>query len=170
MCIRDSKYTLETFHGGGMSRDLICKHKTKICIPTTLQKRTVSWYHENLCHPGINRTEDTIRQHLHWKSLRNDVTTYIYKCDICQLNKKTNKRKYGHLPPKEAETEPWETLCVDLIGPYTLERKGKKKPLKLQALTMIDPATRWFEIVEYDDKKSITISNLVEKYWLSRYP
>ena len=35
---------------------------------------------------------------------------------------------------------------------------------------MIDPVTGWFEIVQYDDKRSITIANLVETAWLSRYP
>ena len=34
---------------------------------------------------------------------------------------------------------------------------------------MIDPATGWFEIIEYPDKRSITIANLVEQAWLSRY-
>ena len=42
--------------------------------------------------------------------------------------------------------------------------------LKMKAVTMINPATRWFEIVQYSDKKSITIANLVEQTWLSRYP
>ena len=35
---------------------------------------------------------------------------------------------------------------------------------------MIDPATGWFEIVEYDDKKAATIADLVEQTWLARYP
>ena len=37
-------------------------------------------------------------------------------------------------------------------------------------MTIIDPATGWFEIVECDDKRSITIANLFEKTWLARYP
>jgi hypothetical protein len=38
-------------------------------------------------------------------------------------------------------------LCVDLIGPYTL--KGKDGTIiDLMALTMIDPASSWFEVVE----------------------
>jgi hypothetical protein len=42
---------------------------------------------------------------------------------------------------------PWEALCVDLIGPYTL--KGKDgSAVDFMALTMIDPASSWFEIVE----------------------
>ena len=39
---------------------------------------------------------------------------------------KTSSEKYGKLPPKEAEAEPWDKLCVDLIGPYKIERKAKK--------------------------------------------
>ena len=35
---------------------------------------------------------------------------------------------------------------------------------------MIDPATGWFKIKQYDDKKSITVANIVEQEWLTRYP
>ena len=35
---------------------------------------------------------------------------------------------------------------------------------------MINPATGWFEIHQYDDKRSITIANIVEQEWFSRYP
>ena len=87
---------------------------------------------------------------------------------MCQRCKKS-KLKFGHLPVKEAEATPWDRLSVDLIGPYTIERKGQK-PLTLQAVTMIDPATGWFEIVEYDNRLAATIANLVEQMWLSPYP
>ena len=35
---------------------------------------------------------------------------------------------------------------------------------------MIDPATGWFKIKQYDDKKSITVANIVKQEWLARYP
>ena len=35
---------------------------------------------------------------------------------------------------------------------------------------MIDPATRWFEIVRYNEKQAAIIANLVEQTWLCRYP
>jgi transposase InsO family protein len=35
---------------------------------------------------------------------------------------------------------------------------------------MIDPVTRWFEIQQYDDKQSITVANIIEQEWFSRYP
>ena len=57
------------------------------------------------------------------------------------------KLRYGHLPPKTIITTPWRTLCVDLVSPYTL--KGKDgSVIDFMALTMIDPASSWFKIVE----------------------
>ena len=35
---------------------------------------------------------------------------------------------------------------------------------------MIYPVTGWFEIAQREDKKAISIANLVETMWLSRYP
>ena len=35
---------------------------------------------------------------------------------------------------------------------------------------MIGPVTRWIEISEYNDKRAISIANLVETTWMSRYP
>ena len=78
-----------------------------------------------LCHPGETRTEHTLRQRLDWKGLRTTVHDVCKKCPTRQREKTTNQ-KYGKLPPKQAETNPWDTLWVDLIGPYTIPRKGKK--------------------------------------------
>ena len=61
-------------------------------------------------------------------------------------------------------------LLVDLIGPYKIRGKGYDEPLILKALTMIDPATRWFEILRYDDKQAGTIANILYQTWLCRYP
>ena len=39
------------------------------------------------------------------------------------------------------------SICVDLVGPYTLKGKDGTQ-IDFMCLTMIDPATSWFEIVE----------------------
>jgi hypothetical protein len=44
-------------------------------------------------------------------------------------------------------TTPWKVLCVDLIGPYILKGKDSSS-IDFMCLTMINPATSWFEIVE----------------------
>ncbi len=105
---------------------------------------------------------------------------------------KRHSQKYGHVPPKLVIMTPCEALCVDLIGPYTLNGKDGSS-IGIMCLTMIDPATSWFEIVELPKlqrdtsgskvtnkntkkadmmigKSSAQISNLVYKTWFSRYP
>jgi hypothetical protein len=73
---------------------------------------------------------------------------------VCQLSKKERK-KCGLLPPKQAEADPWVTVCMDLIGPFSI--KNKSKTHTLRALTTIDPATGWFEIVQATNKSATTI-------------
>lgn len=137
-------------------------------VPKILRKPIILWYHTNLCHPGTDRTEMTIRRNFTWNKLREDVRGIIQKCDACQRLKRHTK-KYGELPPKEAEAQPWHKLCVDLIGPYKVQTLEGKVHC-LHALTMIDPATSWFEIAEIPDKLSETIARIVDKEWLNRYP
>jgi hypothetical protein len=117
------KYHIKDFHGGGMIRSLVC-YKDKIVVPKPMQRHVIDWYHTTLCHPGINRTEETIAQHLFWPKMRSQITGYVQTCPTCQRNKRKVK-KYGWLPPKEAESTPWDKMCIDLIGPYKIKRKGK---------------------------------------------
>ena len=123
------EYTINSFYGAGTTRKLIC-YKNKIVVPKSLQVPLVKWYHTNLCHPGQTRTEETIKQHFYWLNLRETVVEVCGKCPICQLTKRHNK-KYGKLPPKQAESEPWDKLCIDLIGPYKFNQPGKNKPFEL---------------------------------------
>ena len=116
---------------------------------------------------------------------------FVKTCKICQQQKR--KRKYGHVPAKTIDDlMPWRTVYTDLIGPYSITAKQtqpgseiKEVELQLTAMTMVDPAMGWFEIIEvpyyniedvinnkdnYIDKRSARISQLFNQAWLSQYP
>ena len=185
----DNNYSLKHFHGADKKYSLICRNN-KIVIPEELQVPMVQWYHQYLCHPGETRTELSIAQHFYWKGLRKTVHDVCSKCQSCQFLKR-RKGNYGKLPAKEAETKPWDILCVDLIGRYQFTPKGggkkyqippKKednkykmttksgKSVYLQAVTMIDPATGWIEIRAVPSARADLVANQVELAWLTRYP
>jgi len=159
-------YEKKPFKAGDKTYDLITR-EDKIVLPKSLQEPATRWYHELLAHPGETRTELTIGQHFHWKGMRKTVQHICGRCPQCQLAK-PKKNKYGLLPEKDAEIIPWECVCIDLIGPYEIG-KGKNKII-LHCLTMIDPATGWFEIAEIPSKRADDIANIFEQVWLSRYP
>ena len=139
-----------------------------------LQLRAVHWYHNVLCHLGKTCTELAIKQHFTWMNMRKDVHNVCSRCNTCLLIKRNNKRSYGLLPEKEAESEPWEKLCIGLIDPYPIPTKGHKKtkdpkPLQLWAVSMINPASGWIEIKEITTKCADIVANVLEKTWLTRY-
>jgi len=102
-------YILKEVRGGSNKLLKIVFCKDKIVVPQALRKRLMEWYHTTLMHPGINRTEATIKIHFTWPKLHDDVEKLCKSCKICQLTKKM-KIKYEKLPPKEAEVTPWDTL------------------------------------------------------------
>jgi hypothetical protein len=57
---------------------------------------------------------------------------------------------------------PWEALCVDLIGPYTLKGKDGSS-IDFMALTMIDPASSWLKIVEIPTITRVTTKKVNSK-------
>ncbi len=127
---------------------------------------------------------------MYLKGMCTTIRSLTKSCKSCQVNKRRSQ-KYGHLPPKTVVTIPWECLCFDLIGPYTLKGKDNLQ-IDFMALTMIDPAFSWFKIAklpvvkqlcrqtvngkellladEIFEKTSERIAKLVNKTWLCRYP
>ena len=63
---------------------------------------------------------------------------------------------------------PLETLCILNISLQDSSRV--KEPLIIKSVTMIYPVTGWFELMQYNDNKSMKIVNFVETMWLDRYP
>ena len=116
-------------------------------IPKQIQNKLVEWHHNIPCHPGKTRTKLIIGQHFYWNGLCKSVHDICSKCHTCHFLKR-NKINYGKLPPKQAAKQPWDKLCIDLIGKYRMTpkkggrkyaMKGKKdKDIYLQAITMID--------------------------------
>ena len=173
-------------------------HEDKIYVPQALRRRTMEWYHHFLNHPGGERLYKTLNKVCYWKGMYPQVIQHCKKCTICQHHK-PRKIKYGKLPAKIVDPLiPWNTVHTDLIGPYSLTAKQyqphgsiKEVTLQLTCMTMIDPCTGWFEIVEvpnyivesvkdikdkssdsqeFIDKSSARISRLFDQTWLSRYP
>eukprot|EP00804_Cyclotella_cryptica_P015016 CCRYP_000603-RA/>CCRYP_000603-RA protein AED:0.40 eAED:0.42 QI:0/0/0/1/0/0/3/0/333 len=153
--IAEAQQDDESLQNKGYSTQLVenikvlCKDG-KMIIPTSLQHHAVAWFHHYLLHPGTKHLEETLCLSMYWKGLRTTVQSHVKSVTVAR------QIKYGKLPTKLAITNPWEALCVDLIGPYTLKGKDKTQ-IDFMCVTMIDPATSWFEIVElpYHSSRSL---------------
>ena len=93
-----------------------------------------------LLHPVLDITEATIFQHLYWLGIGKTFREEFTKCDVCQRTKRSTT-KCGKLPEKLAEEITWNKLCVDLIGPYKIRRKGREP---LMSKDVVQPKTYYF--------------------------
>ena len=151
-------------------------------VPETLRKCVLKWYHQNLQQPGGERltaTFTTICTTIcRCPDIVNQARQLCRTCKVCQKYK-TRNTEYGQ-PPKEAEEmNPWHTVCVDLIGSYSVKARVqqfdntiKTNEINFFCMTFIDTATQWFEIKEVPlvDQSSARISKLFDEVWLARYP
>jgi transposase InsO family protein len=116
---------------------------------------------------------ETIQQHFTWNNLFSDIANIVRSCPTCQRFKKQRKQ-YGHVPPVQHQPHPWNTVAVDLIGPWTIPQATRmaeaNSPVQLLVLTMIDPDTYWTELAVLPNKSSLVVSQTFDHEWLSRYP
>ena len=100
---------------------------------------------------GGERLYKTINRVAYWKGMTSQAESFCKKCKDCQFTK-PRRRKYGHVPPKNVgKLVPWQTVHVDLIGPYSISSKQQQtddtvidKTFQLTCMTMIDPVTGCF--------------------------
>ena len=190
-----STYILDQESGYSMQElddvEIIC-YDIKIYVTQSLRRRVIDWYHLYINHPGGSRLTKTIRGVCSWKGLGTQADLFAKICKTCQQFK-NRKTMYGHLPPNNiAELKPWDTVHVDLIDLYRnsiiQQQPGGtvvRKNVSLTCMTIIDPATGWFEIVnipmfdleegkiyhyECIDKSSARVSQLFNNTCLCRYP
>jgi hypothetical protein len=72
------------------------------------------------------------------------------------------------LAPREAAAVPWNSISVNLIGPWTLQVGQNTETF--HALTIIDNVTNLVELVRIDNKSLQHVANKLEQSWLHRYP
>ena len=138
----------------------------RICLPENLVYPAVAWYHVVLGHSGINRLHDTMATHLYHPHLRKIVEEIVVRCESCQRFK-INNVAYGELPPREAELIPWHTVCVDLIGPWSLPVAGQREKVAIAALTIIDPVTNLTELIRIESRSAAHVGLKFEHAWIA---
>jgi Integrase zinc binding domain len=149
-----------------VNRIVLVVHNNKIVVPTSLQKRLIQWYHNNLLHPGIRRTIKTIQQNFWWQNMTKHIEDFILKCPTCQHKKKSTK-KYDLLPTKTHNPQPCHTVCVDLADPWSFPSDNN---ISLLLFTMMDPDTAFIEMQAIPNKRSSFIAETFDRIWLCRYP
>jgi hypothetical protein len=92
-------------------------------LPTELEIPVIQYVHTTLGHLGTDKCIAQIANTFRVKGLGRKVRKFIYRCDICQRVKHSNRSSavqyLSHLP-----REPGDLRTVDLYGPLPVGRFG----------------------------------------------
>ncbi|XP_025833815.1 uncharacterized protein LOC112905482 [Agrilus planipennis] len=131
-------------------------------VPTSLQPQLIYKYHDEAGHPDIQETVRQISQFYKWTNLKSDISSYIRQCRICQCSK--NQRvTQAPLRPRQPLT-PWDTIALDLMGPYPRTSRGRKF-----ILVVTDLFCRWVEAFPISSATTAVITRLLEQEVMQRF-
>ena len=134
-------------------------------VPTTLRQRVIWDYHDVPLagHPGAEETTRAIQERFFWPGMSRQIRRYVAGCHLCICTKPLHGRTIDGQRPRSARTA-WETVAVDLMGPYPLTNQGNRF-----ILIVTDMFTRWVESFPLRNSHAPTLIRTLEKEVFSRF-
>lgn len=98
----------------------------KEVVPKYLRSSIISKSHDSPTsgHTGIFKTFKRISQKYYWPKMRSDITNYVNHCLVCAQHKPEQKKIGGLMSTRPQPVRPWQTICMDLVGPLPRTSKG----------------------------------------------
>ena len=137
----------------------------QLIVPQKLRKEFIHLCHTPVLsgHLGIDKTVNKIQQKAYWRTLRQDVQTFIHKCSVCVANQKPKKKAKAALMDYRVG-HPMDRLGLDFLGPLPVTSRGNTC-----ILVIADYFTRWIEAYALPNQTAeVTAQTLVNEF-ISRY-
>lgn len=127
-----------------------------VVVPKAMREQVLKAHHGDpwAGHFGRDRVWRNLTKRFWWPNVKADVIEFIKNCEICQKHgaqPRVSNQSPRQLWEPEVETGLW---CIDLLGPLPLTRKKKNRWI----LVMIQPFTRWTELVAMPDATAETVA------------
>ena len=102
--------------------------------------------HDNLLagHLGRDKTYNAINRLFFWPNMKEEITTYVNECHICQTVKPSTGAVKGPLQLPEISEIPWTTISVDLI---TALPETSSNPPHDSIITVVDRCTKMVKLI-----------------------
>ena len=116
--------------------------KKRLLVPQVWRNKVINEGHNGHFggHFGAAKTYWTLQKHYFWEGMWKDVKAFCDACDVC-LQKKKSKMDHG-IPANIEIGGPWETIALDIVGPYNESSSGNKF-----LLVAIDMFTKNVEVI-----------------------
>ncbi|CAB0038079.1 unnamed protein product [Trichogramma brassicae] len=101
--------------------------KWKLSVPKDAKPRVLHDFHDAAGHPEEDETYRAISNRFYWPNIQKDVRNHV---KLCRISGKKSKTSSADIRPHQPK-EPWNTIAVDFMGPFSHHCKKKKIHLSL---------------------------------------
>jgi len=110
-------------------------------------------------HLEVKRTEDLVQRRCNISDLKNQITEYIVRCDLCCRNKIQRDKRYDEVTQLNAPNALWKSVTMNFITKL-LTLKNLAWGVKFNSiLTIVDRLTKYTMFISF--KKTATASVLM---------
>jgi len=100
---------------GILTKDLAATYKMKQTF--LMNKELIQVCHDNRAneHLEVKRTEDLIQRRHNISNLKDQITEYIIRCDLCCKNKIQRDKRYNRVTQLDTLNASWKSVTMNFI-------------------------------------------------------
>ena len=138
----------------------------RLVVPASSVREVLAACHDSQFsgHLGLAKTTQKVKERFFWRSMHDDIVTYIRSCERCCQKKSppTPKRaNFGEMPVPSA---PWQWIGMDIAGPFpTTDRDSR------YILVVTCAFSKWVETFAIPNQEASTIASVLVDQLFSRY-
>ena len=133
--------------------DVTGSHILQLVLPQQYRQRFMQSLHDDMGHPGTEKTTELLRQRVYWPRMTTDIYQKCQTCERC-IRRKSHPEKAA---PGESlsSTGPMDLLCMDFLQ-IEPDDKGVKN-----VLVLTDHFTRYALAYPTPDQTAATVAKVL---------
>jgi transposase InsO family protein len=135
--------------------------RLQVVLPSALISRVLTGLHDDIGHPGRDRTISMLRDRFYWPGMSKDAADWVHNCDRCIRRKSPINRRAPLV--SITTTQPLELVCMDFL---TLETsKGGFSNI----LVITDHFTRYAQAIPTRNQTARTTAEAFVNHFVNHY-
>lgn len=136
----------------------------KLCIPQDLREEVLSQEHDQVFHPGYEKTMQRLKVRYYWPNMAKQTKRYVQACITCKICKPPTVATAPQMGNQTVTNRPFQVLALDFIQSLPRSKSGNRHLLVL--MDLFSKFTMLFPMRNIESKKMCTV---VEDAWMRRY-
>lgn len=137
----------------------------KQCVPSDVRNEVMQVNHDRAeaGHLGVAKTIARIMLRFYWPGMSRDIARYVRSCASCQRYKPGQHGVAGKMQMPRIKG-PWDTVCVDLVGPLPRTAAGHEYLIVCQ-----DRCTKYVECRALRKATGAAVARAIRELVICRY-